>query len=123
MRAGGRDAEVPGAEVPHDGGGQQREHHHHALRRVDVQQQVGRNQVDDGVGHGQTAKEHAEEVEEAGQQHGGLRFHRLGVDDGCNGVGGVVKAVDEFKGEHEGDRQHQRDREQCVESRKKFQHD
>ena len=123
VRAGSRNTEVPGTQVPQNGGGQQGKHHHHALGRVDVQQQVGGDQVNNGVSHGQTAKEHPQEVEQTGQHHGGLRFHGLGVDNGCYRVGGIVKTVDEFKSQDKGHRENQGDCQRSVEPREEFQHD
>ncbi|CFN77362.1 Uncharacterised protein [Bordetella pertussis] len=59
----------------------------------------------DGVGHAHPAQQHAEEVEDAGENDGQVRRHGLGVDDRGHRIGGVVKAVDEFEGENECQRQ------------------
>jgi len=101
VQTGGRDAEVPGAEVPGDSRGEQGEHHHQATPGVDVDQQFHRQQVDDGVGHPDAAEQHAEKVEDAGEDHCQVRRHRIGVDHCCHRVGGVVEAVDELETEDE----------------------
>ncbi|KAG1440604.1 hypothetical protein G6F57_018967 [Rhizopus arrhizus] len=86
VRAGGGDAEIPGAQVPGDGGGQHGEHHGQPAARIHVDQQFHRQQVDDGVGHAHTAQQHAQEVEDARQHHRQMRRHGLGVDDRGHGV-------------------------------------
>ena len=48
--------------------------------------------------------------QQAGPDHGDVRLERVGVDDGGDGVGGVVEAVDELEAE----RDEQRDAEQDV---------
>ena len=49
--------------------------------------------------------EHAGEVAEAGPDHGDVRLERVGVDDGGDGVGGVVESVDELEAERDEQRQ------------------
>ena len=39
----------------------------------------------------------ADEVAKAGPRHGQVGLHGMGIDDGCNGVGRIVKAVHELK--------------------------
>ncbi|MNS60126.1 hypothetical protein D3C72_931070 [compost metagenome] len=102
MRAGGGDTEVPGAQVPGDGRSQQREDHGQAVSGVHIDQQLYRQQVHDGIGHPDTAEQNAKEVEHAGEEHGEVRRHGFGIDDGSYRVGGVMKAIDELEGEHEG---------------------
>ncbi len=102
VRARRRDAEVPGAQVPGDGRGQQREDHGQAVPGVDIDQQLDRQQVNDGVGHPHAAQQHAEEVEDPGEEHSQVWRHGFGIDDGGYRVGGVMKAIDELEGEHEG---------------------
>ena len=51
---------------------------------------------------------HAEQVEQARPDHREIRRQRTGIDDGCDCVRGVVKAVDELEAE----RDQQRDEEQ-----------
>lgn len=122
VRAGGRDAEVPGAEVPGDGGGEQGEDHRQAMAGVHVDQQLHRQQVNDGVGHADTAEQHAEEVEHTGEHHRPVGGHRFGVDDGGHRVGSVVEAVDELEGEDEGQGQHQADTHPGIEPAEKIEH-
>jgi hypothetical protein len=45
--------------------------------------------------------EHADEVHDAGVDHGDVRLERVGVDAGGDGVGGVVEAVDELEAERD----------------------
>ena len=45
--------------------------------------------------------ENAQQIEHARPDDGDLRLQRAGVDDGRDGVGGVVEAVDEFKAERD----------------------
>jgi len=63
--------------------------------------------MDDGVGDAHAAQQHTQEVEDSGQDHRKVRRHGLGIDDGCDGVCRVVKAVDEFEGKDEGQGQHE----------------
>ncbi|MCY1411426.1 hypothetical protein D9M71_268120 [compost metagenome] len=123
VRAGGGNAEVPGAEVPGDGCGEQREHHGQAVSGVHVDQQLHRQQVDDGIGDAHTAQQHAEEVEDAGQHHGAIGRHRLGVDDGRHRVGGVVEAIDELETEDEGQCQHEADGNPRIEPAEEIKHE
>ncbi|MNC46202.1 hypothetical protein D3C75_952090 [compost metagenome] len=102
VRAGGGDTEVPGAQVPGDGRSQQREDHGQAVAGVHIDQQLYRQQVHDGIGHPYTAEQNAKEVEHAGEEHGEVRRHGFGIDDGSYRVGGVMKAIDELEGEYEG---------------------
>ena len=99
VRAGSREAELPGAEVPEDGGGQQGEDHGEAGAGADLQDQFDGEEGNDAEGDGAGGGDDAGEIPEAGPDDGDLRIHRVGVDDGGDGVGGVVEAVDEFEGE------------------------
>ncbi|MNI64853.1 hypothetical protein D3C73_1203220 [compost metagenome] len=102
VRARGRDAEIPGTQVPGDGRSQQREDHGQAMPGVHIDQQLDRQQVDDGVSHPDTAQQNAKEVEHPGEEHGQVWWHGFGIDDGGYRVGGVMKAIDELECEHEG---------------------
>ena len=101
VRARGRQAEAPGAEVPDDRRDQQREHHREAGVRADLQDQFDRQQRDDAEGDRAGRGQHAEEVEEARPDHREVGHQRMGVDDGRDRVGGVVEAVDEFEAERD----------------------
>ena len=101
VRAGGRQAEPPGAEVPDDRRDQQREHHGEAGARADLQDQLDRQQRDDAEGDRAGRGEHAEQVPAARPDDGDLRLERVGVDDGRHRVGGVVEAVDELEAERD----------------------
>ena len=52
-------------------------------------------------------EQHAEEVEEARPHHGEFRRQRVGIDHGCDRVGGVVEAVDELEAERDQERDEQ----------------
>ena len=103
VRAGGGKAAPPGGEVPEDGGDQQREDHGEAGALADLEDELDRQQGDDGEGDGAGAEQHADEVHDAGVDDGDVGLERVGVDAGGDGVGGVVEAVDEL--EAEGDEQ------------------
>ena len=55
-------------------------------------------------------EQHAEEIEEARPHHGEFGRQRMGVDHGCDRVGGVVEAVDEFKAERDQQRHEQQEK-------------
>lgn len=78
------------------------EDHGQAVSGVHIDQQLYWQQVHDGIGHPDTAEQNAKEVEHAGEEHGEVRRHGFGIDDGSYRVGGVMKAIDELEGEHEG---------------------
>jgi hypothetical protein len=56
---------------------------------------------DDAEGDSAAGDEHSREVTEAGPDDGDRGFQGMGVNDGRDGVGGVVEAVDEFETEGE----------------------
>ena len=105
VRARGRQAEPPGAEVPDDRRDQQREHHRVAGAGADLQDEFDRQQRNDAEGHRAGRGQDAEQVEAARPDHRDLRLQRVGVDDGRHRVGGVVEAVDEFEAERDQHRQ------------------
>ncbi|MCY1419545.1 hypothetical protein D9M71_351350 [compost metagenome] len=123
MRAGGGNAEVPGAQVPGDGRGEQGEDHRQAVAGVHVYQQFDRQQVDDGIGHADAAEQHAEEVEQTGQDHRTVGRHGFGIDDGRHRVGGVMEAVDELEAEDEGQCQHQAEAYPEIEPAEEIEHE
>ena len=106
MRAGCGDAEVP-CRGSGDGRGQQREDHGQPVSGVHIDQQFDWQQVDDGIGHPDAAEQNPEEVEHTGEEHGQVRWHGFGIDDGGYRVGGVMKAIDELECEHEGQSEQQ----------------
>ena len=108
MRARGGNAEPPGAQVPDDRGDEQREHHRVAGGRADLENELDRQQRHDAEGDGAGRGQHAEEVPAARPHDRDLGRQGVGIDDGRDGVGGVVEAVDEFEAE----RDQQRDAEQ-----------
>ncbi len=97
---GGKTA-IPGGEVPEDGRDEEGEDHGEAGACTDLEDELDRQQRDDGEGNGARTGEHADEVPEAGPDDGDVRLERVRVDDGGNGVGGVVEAVDELKAERD----------------------
>ena len=107
VRAGGGQPEPPGAQVPYDGGNQQGEDHGVARAGADLENQLDGQQGNDGEGHGAGGEEHTGQVAEPGPDHGDVRLQRVGVDDRGDGVGGVVKAVDELEAESDEQRQTQ----------------
>ncbi|MNZ37948.1 hypothetical protein D3C78_554090 [compost metagenome] len=102
VRAGSRDTEVPGAQVPGDGRSQQREHHRQPVAGVHIDQQFYRQQMDDGIRHADTAQQHAKKVEYTGKEYRQVGRHGFGVDNSGYRVSGVMKAVDELEGEDKG---------------------
>jgi hypothetical protein len=109
VRAGGGQAAPPGGEVPEDGGDEQGEDHREAGAGADLEDELDGQQVDDGVGDGAGAEQHADEVHDAGVDDGDVRLERVGVDAGGDGVGGVVEAVDELEAERDEERDAQQD--------------
>ena len=67
VRAGGRQAERPGAEVPDDRRDQQREHHRVAGAGADLQDELDRQQRDDAEGDRAARGQHAEQVQQPDQ--------------------------------------------------------
>ncbi len=115
VRARGRQAQVPRADVPEDGRDKQREDHREAGARAGMNDEVLRQERHDLVGHGardatdanQCVKrtddaDRAEQVPDAGPDDGDNRLQRVGIDDGRDSVGRVVEAIDEFKADRQG---------------------
>ena len=92
-------AEPPGAEVPDDGGDEEGEDHGEAGALADLEDQLDGQQGEDGEGDRAGGSEYADEVPQAGPDDGDVGLKRMRVDDGSDGVGGVVEAVDEFETE------------------------
>ncbi len=109
MRARGRQAEPPCAEIPQNGRDEKRKHHGETRAGADLQNQFDRQQRDDRKGHSASGEEHAGKVADSGPHDGDTRLERVGVNDGSDGVGGVMKAV--YKLEAEGDEKSQREHE------------
>ena len=101
MRTRGRQAQPPGAQIPDDRGDEQREHHRVARARADLQNQLDRQQRNDAERDSAARSEHPEEVPAARPDDRDLRRQGVGVDDGRDGVGGVVETVDEFEAERD----------------------
>ena len=62
-----------------------------------MQNQFHGQQRDDAEGHRAAGGQHAEEIPHAGPDHSDVRLHGVRVDDGGDGVGGIVEAVHEFE--------------------------
>ena len=107
VRAGSWEAEPPGAEVPDDGSNEESEDHGEAGAPADLQNQFNREQRNNGESDSAGGGEHADEVQEAGIDDGDMRLERMRVNDGGDGIGGVMEAVDEFecKGDEQGEAQ------------------
>ena len=65
--------------------------------------------MDNGIGHTQTAEHDAKKVEDPRCNNRQVSWHRLGIDNRCYRVGGIVKAVDKFIGKHKKNGQYQTD--------------
>ncbi len=83
--------------------------HDQTLGRVHAKQQIDGQQVNDGIGHPQPTQHDTGEIEQTGSHHRHMSRHRLGIDNRCYRVGGIVKAVDEFIGQHKKNGQYQTD--------------
>ena len=118
--ARGGKAAVPGGEVPDDGGAQQRQHHRQAAAGLDVDEEIDREEVDDAEGDPDPAGVDPDEVPDSRPDHRPSRLHRLGVDDGGDGVGRVVEAVDALEPEGDGQRDQQEDQLAGAERREGF---
>ncbi len=66
---------------------------------VHIDQQLNRQQVDDGIRHANAAQQHAEEIEHTGKEHRQVWRHGFGVDNSGYRVSGVMKSIDELEGE------------------------
>ena len=113
MRRGGRQPQVPGAEVPENRRDQQRKHHGEARTAADLQYQLDGQQGDDAERHRTAREQHAEEIEHPRIDHRHGRGERMGVNHGCDRIGGVVEAIDELEAERDEERDaEQEEREQ-----------
>src|SRR5580698_8080868 len=103
--AGGGKSEPPGTEIPDDRRNEQGKDHGEAGASADLQNQFHGEKGHDAESHRAAGCKYTEEIPHAGPDHGDVRFHGVGVDDGGDGVCGVVKAVYEFEsqGGEEGD--------------------
>ena len=57
----------------------------------------------DGIGDMQAEQGEGDEIEEGRPEHGVLRPQHAGRDDGRDGIGGVVQAVQEIEQQRDGD--------------------
>ncbi len=114
VRAGGGKPEPPSAEVPDDGGDQKGEDHGESGFAADLEDQFDGQQGHDAEGDGAAGDQHAEEIPHSGPDYGDVRLEGVSVDDGGDGVGGVVEAVDEFKSQGGEQRDAQQDERQCA---------
>ena len=109
MRTRGGQSEIPGAQIPDESRHEQGEDHGESGLAADLQNQFDRQQGDDGESDEAAGGEHAEEIPEAGPDHGDVRLKRVSVNDRGHGVRGIVEAVDELEaeGDQQGDPQKQ----------------
>jgi hypothetical protein len=91
---------VPGTQVPDNRRQQHREHHGKAMRRSHIKQQIRRQHMHNGIGNTQTTQQNTQKVEHRRHNHGELRTHRAGIDNGCHGVGCVMETIDGFVEQH-----------------------
>ena len=101
VRARGRQTQIPGAEIPDDGGDEEGKDHGEAGIAADLQDELDREQRDDAESDGAARQQNAEEVEETGPDHRDIGGHCMRIDDGCDGIGRVMEAVDEFEAERD----------------------
>ena len=101
VRARGRQAQIPGAEIPDDRREQQGEDHGEPGPGADIDDQFDRQQGDDAEGHRPGRGQHADEVPAARPDDGDDGPQRMGVDHRRHGVGRIVKTVDEFEAERQ----------------------
>ncbi len=105
VRRTGWQAQGPGAEVPDNGGDQQSEDHGEPGAAPDLEDQLDRQQADNGKRDGAGRGQHAEEVQQAGIDHGDLRLQAMRIDDCRDSIGGVVEAIDELEPQRDQQRQ------------------
>ena len=91
----------PRSEIPDDCGDQQSEHHRIAGARADLQNELDRQERDDAEGDGAARGKHAEQVPASRPDDRDLRREGMGIDDGRDGVGGVMETIDEFEAERD----------------------
>ncbi len=78
-----------------------RKNHRKARAAAYLQDQLHRQQSDDGECNGATGKQDADEVPRAGPRHGQVRLHGMRIDDRCNSVGSIVEAIHELETERD----------------------
>ncbi len=83
---------------------------------IDVDQQLDRQQVDDGIGNANPAEQDPEEIEYTGKEHRKMGRHGLGVDNCRHRVSGVMKSVDELEAEDKGQGEHQAHKDPGIQS-------
>ena len=108
---GVRQPEQPSPDVPGQRRHEQSRQHPDRDAAVGWREHIGWNEFDQGISDRDAAQDDAEEVHEPGPDHGRHGLERMGVDDGRDGVRGVVEAVRELEdqdqqqaSEQEGDR-------------------
>ncbi|MNN74915.1 hypothetical protein D3C81_1911680 [compost metagenome] len=79
--------------------------------------------MDDGVGHADATEQHAEEVEDAGEDHCQVRRHGVGVDHRGHCVGSVMETVDELEAEDEEQGEEQADHDPGIQSAEEIEHE
>ena len=97
VRTGGRQAQIPGAEVPDDGRNQQGEDHRESSARPDIKHQFDGQQREHSEGYGAAGSQNPDQIPAAGPYHGDQRLKGVSVNDRGNCVGCVVKSVHELK--------------------------
>ncbi|CSE27949.1 Uncharacterised protein [Shigella sonnei] len=70
------------------------------MRRSHIKQQIRRQHMHNGIGNTQTTQQNTQKVEHRRHNHGELRTHRAGIDNGCHGVGCVMETIDGFVEQH-----------------------
>jgi hypothetical protein len=109
VRARGRQAKVPGTEVPNNGRNQQGEYHGEAGGAANLQDEFHRQQRHDAERYRARRNQHPEEIEEARPYHCDRSGQRMGINDGSDRVRGIVEAIDELKTERDDKRYEQED--------------
>lgn len=62
-----------------------------------MQDKLYRQQRDDAECHRPAGGHYAEKIEKSGPDHSNIGWQGVRIDDGSNGIGGVMKAIDELK--------------------------
>ena len=97
MRAGCWQAEPPCAEIPDDGCDEHCEDHRKSSFGADLQDQLDGQQRNNAEGNRAGGQQNPEEIEEPRPDHGDGRRERVRIDHRRDGIGRIMKAVDEFK--------------------------
>ena len=107
VRARRRQSQPPRAQVPQDGRDQQRKDHRESGAGADLQNQIDRQQRNDGERDRAGGGQHARQVAQPRPDHRDMRLQRVGVDHRGYRVGRVVESVHKLERQRDDQRRAQ----------------